>query len=236
MKRILGLSLLAAAVAMTACTSPKVSDLEKRLEAAEQKIAQLEKRPAMPSRPMPAPQDKAYNVPVGSSPVLGNPNAPVAITIFSDYQCPFCAKTDPLLAQAVKDPELKDKVKVVFKHFPLSFHPNARPAAKAALAAGEQGKFWEMTAKLYDNQQSLSPENYSKWAKELGLNTAKFENDLKNNDAKYEDVIKNDSELGTKEASVRGTPTILVGGWELQERSVDGIKNLLKDKKLVPAS
>ncbi len=235
MKRLLGLGTLGLALAIMAVgcnkdakTSDRLADLEKRVE-------QLEKRPAMPTRQMPPEQTAAYQIPVGSSHYLGSKDAPVSLVIFSDYQCPFCATTDALLQEVAKDASLKGKVNVVFKHFPLSFHANAKPAAKAALAAGEQGndKFWAMSAKLYENQKDLTAENFDKWAKELGLNTAKFKADLKNNDSKYDDMIKADMELGIKEAKVRGTPSIFVGGWELKERSVDGVKELIKEKKLL---
>jgi protein-disulfide isomerase len=235
MKHLLGLGILGLAMSIltVGCnkdikTTEKLADLEKRIE-------QLEKRPAMPTRQLPPEQTAAYQIPVGSSYFLGSKDAPVSVVIFSDYQCPFCATTDPLLQEVAKDASLKGKVNVVFKHFPLSFHTNAKPAAKAALAAGEQGndKFWAMTAKLYENQKDLSAENFEKWAKEIGLNTNRFKADLKNNDTKYEDTIKADMELGIKEAKVRGTPSIFVGGWELKERSVDGIKELIKEKKLL---
>ena len=137
-----------------------------------------------------------------------------------------------MLRDIVKDPELTGKVNVVFKQFPLDFHKNARPAAKAALAANEQGKFWEMAEKLYANQKDLAPEAYTKWAQELGLNMKKFEADLKNNDSKYEETIKNDTNLGSTEAKVRGTPSIFVNGWELRQRSVDGVKAIIKEKNL----
>ena len=184
---------------------------------------------------MPPAQEKAYQLPVGMSPVMGKKDAAVSVVIFSDGQCPFCAGADTLLRDAVKDPELKDKVNVVFKNFPLSFHPNAKPAAKAALAAKEQGddKFWAMMEKVFGNQQNLTADNFKKWAKEIGLNVPKFEKSLKDNDGKYEEVIKADIDLGTNTAQVRGTPSIFVGGWELRERSVQGIKNLLKEKNLI---
>lgn len=214
-------------------SSPGMAD---KLDALEKRIAELEKRPAFPQRP-PAPpaQATAYVLPIGQSHVLGNKEAPVTITVFSDFQCPFCAKIDPILEQAMKDPELKDKINVVFKHFPLSFHKEAKPASKAALAAGEQGsdKFWKMSEAIFKNQASLTTDNFTKWAKEIGLNVPKFTKDLKDNDAKYEEVIKADTELGIKVANVRGTPSLFVGGWELRERSVDGVKNVIREKKLI---
>lgn len=218
------------------CKSADSTKVNEKIENLEKRIAALEARPNLPQRPaMPAAQETAYQLPVGSSHVLGNKAAPVTITVFSDYQCGFCAKVDPILAAIVKDPELKDKVNVVMKHFPLSFHKDAKPAAKAALAAGEQGsdKFWAMSEKIFQNQSQLTTENFSKWAKEVGLNVAKFTKDMKDNDAKYEEVMKNDTELGIKVANVRGTPSIYVGGWLLGERSVDAVKNLIREKKLI---
>ena len=224
---------------IAACQPPAggSKELTERIEKLEKKVEALEKRgPATPPRPEPPPpQTTAYNIPNGDSPVLGKKDAKVTLTIFSDFQCPFCARVDPMLRDVVKDPELKDKVNVVFKLFPLSFHNNAKPAAKAALAARDGGgddKFWAMSEKLYAGQKELSPENYSKWAGEIGLDVKKFEKALKDNDAKYEEIIKKDSELGANEAKVRGTPSLFVNGWELRQRSVDGVKALLKEKNL----
>lgn len=226
-------ALLLSTLMTTGCTSKK---MDERIEALEKRVEELEKKPAMAARPqMPPAQEKAYQIPTGISPVLGKQDASVSVVVFSDGQCPFCAGADTLLRDVVKDPELKDKVNVVFKNFPLSFHQNAKPAAKAALAAKEQGndKFWAMMEKVFANQQNLSDDNYKKWAKEIGLNVPKFEKDLKSNDGKYEEAIKADMDLGTNTAQVRGTPSIFVGGWELRERSVQGIKNLLKEKNLI---
>jgi protein-disulfide isomerase len=225
---------------LAACQPPgngSSKELTERIEKLEKKVEALEKRgPAGPARPEPPPtQTAAYNIPIDGSPVMGKKDAKVSVTIFSDYQCPFCARVDPMLYDILKDPELKDKVNVVFKQFPLSFHQNARPASKAALAvrdvAGEE-KFWDYSKKLFENQREFSPENYSKWAGELGVDVKKFEKALKDNDAKYEEIIKKESELGAKEAKVRGTPSIFVNGWELRQRSVDGVKQIIKEKNL----
>ncbi|MBH1988746.1 MAG: thioredoxin domain-containing protein [Myxococcaceae bacterium] len=226
-------TLLISSIALVGCNNKKI---EERLGSLEKRLEELEKKPALAARPpAPAAQEKAYQLPVAHSPVLGKKDANVSVVVFSDGQCPFCAGTDTLLREVVKDPELKEKVNVVFKNFPLSFHPNAKPAAKAALAASEQGgdKFWKMMEKIFANQQNLNEENFKKWAKELGLNLTKFEKSLKDNDGKYEEMIKADMDLGTNQAQVRGTPSIYVGGWELRERSVQGIKNLIKEKNLM---
>ena len=220
------------------CQPPPAGDskeLVERIEKLEKKVASLEKAgPAKRQRRQRQPQTSAYTIPVGDSPVMGKKDAKVNVVIFTDYQCPFCAKVDPMLHDVIKDPELKDKVNVVFKHFPLSFHKDARPASKAAMAAAEQGGefFWKMSEKLYANQRALKPENFSTWAKEIGLDVKKFESDLKANDAKYEAIIDADMKLGQTKAKVRGTPSIYVNGWELRQRSVDGVKSIIKEKKL----
>jgi protein-disulfide isomerase len=234
------LSVAAFSLFAVACQPPAAGnskELTDRLAKLEKKVEALEKRkPAQaPGRRAPPPQTAAYKIPVGDSAVLGPKDAKVTVSIFSDYQCPFCARVDPLLHDVIKDPELKGKVNVVFKHFPLSFHKDAKPASKAALAAKEQGDdfFWKMSEKLYGDQRNLKADNFSKWAKEIGLDVAKFEADLKANDAKYEAMINADMKLGTSEARVRGTPSLFVNGWELRQRTVDGVKALIKDKKMM---
>ncbi|MDP2340571.1 MAG: DsbA family protein [Deltaproteobacteria bacterium] len=227
--------------ALAACQPPAgggSKELVERIEKLEKKVEALEKRPAAsaaPAREAPPPQTEAYKISGGDSPVLGSKSSKIELIVFSDYQCPFCSRIDPMLHDVVKDPELKDKVKVVFKQFPLSFHKDAKPAGKAALAARDVGgdkAFWDMSAKMYANQRALTAENFSVWAKEIDINVGKFEKALKDNDAKYEDVIKAESEMGAKEAKVRGTPSLFVNGWELRQRSVDGVKQLIKEKKL----
>jgi protein-disulfide isomerase len=233
----IGLSAILLSLLVGGCknNNDQTAKMTEEIENLKKRVQVLETRPPFPQRPMVQPQETAYVLPIGASHVLGNKAAPVTITVFSDYQCPYCSKVDPMLSQVINDPELKDKVNVVMKQFPLSFHPNAKPAAKAALAAGEQGseKFWAMSEKLFQNQNQLSAENYTKWAKEIGVDVAKFTKAMKDNDAKYEDAIKNDTELGVKTANVRGTPSIYVGGWLLNDRSVDAIKNLIREKKLI---
>lgn len=210
------------------CTSggntAQLTKMEARLAALEKAI-----KPAGPP-----PQTAAYKIPMGTSPYMGAKDAPVNVVVFSDAECPYCGRVHGLLKSIADDTALKGKVNVVYKHFPLSFHKNAKPAAKAALAAKEQGmeKFWEMKEKFYTDQRNLTAENFTKWAKEIGLDMKKFNADLKANDAKYEKEINADMEMGIKTAKVRGTPSIYVNGWVLNDRSVDGVKNLIKTKKM----
>ncbi len=229
--------LTAAALSVLAACQPPAGgskELVERIEKLEKKVEGLEKRPAgaaaAPARTPPPPQTAAYAIPIQDSPTLGKKDAKINVTVFSDFECPFCSRVDPMLRDILKDPDLKDKVNVIYKHFPLSFHQNAKPAAKASIAADEQGKFWEFSEKLYANQRALTPDNFKKWAGEVGMNVAKFEADLKANDAKYEEIVKRDTDVGTKEAKVRGTPSIFVNGWELRQRSVEGVKEIIKEK------
>src|SRR6185312_10750016 len=124
-----------------------------------------------PSAPSADSNDK-YDVKVGDAPVKGPASAPVTVVAFSDFQCPFCSRAVPTIHQL--ETEYGGKVKIVFKQFPLPFHDKAHLAAEAALAAHEQGKFWQMHDKLFANQQALDRPSLEKYAQELGLDMAKF--------------------------------------------------------------
>jgi protein-disulfide isomerase len=115
-----------------------------------------------------------FKIPVGSSPVLGSPNALVTIVIFSDFQCPFCSRVEPTL-KSIRD-KYGDKVRIVWKNEPLPFHPRAEPAAEVALEAraekGDKG-FWDAHDKLFENQKDLSDEGILKVASVVGVNAEK---------------------------------------------------------------
>jgi len=160
--------------------------------------------PAAPAQPS---ADQVYKVPLGNSPVQGGKAPKVTIVAFSEFQCPFCSRVLPTLKQ-VHDTYGED-VAVVFKHLPLPFHDNAKGAARAAVAAGLQGKFWEMHDKMFANQQTLGRENLDTYAKEIGLNMAKFAKDL--DSTAVNDQIAADEALAGK-VGARGTPTFFVNG------------------------
>ena len=140
-------------------------------------------------------------------PVRGNPKAPVTLVLFSDFQCPFCSRIEPTLAQVEKT--YGDKVKVVWKHQPLPMHPNAIPAAIAAEAAREQGKFWEMHDRLFADQRDLNAATYERYASELGLDMPRFKAAVAAN--RGQDRIAADQALAGK-VGVSGTPTLFVNG------------------------
>lgn len=234
MNRFLLSGLLVALVLLNGCTAfdKKIAELTELVKKLEARIEALEKI-VSPHKEEPAKQQAAYDIPVGESYVLGKKDARVAISVFSNFQCPYCARADKALRDLLNDPKLNEQIKIVFKHFPFDRHPEARPAAKATMAAGEQGKFWELADKIFTHQNDMSQKNYEKWAKEIGLNVDKFKKDLKDNDAKYNELIDKDIKLGAENAKLEGTPWILVGGWLLEgEINADTIRKMIEEKKL----
>ncbi|MGM0558608.1 MAG: DsbA family protein [Myxococcota bacterium] len=164
-----------------------------------------------PKKPKPAEKVDEANLKIGDAPVKGPANAPVTIVEFSDFECPYCKRGTDNLEEAVS--KFDGKVKIAFKHYPLPFHKAAKPAAKAAMAAGEQGKFWEMHDLLFDNQKQLKQDGlYEKLAKQLGLNMAKFKKDMQK--PEYDKIIEQDMAQGQK-VGVRGTPAFFINGKRL---------------------
>lgn len=198
------------------------------IEANQNKI--LTASQAQPRQAAAAPGVNAVvNIPIGNSPIKGNKKAPVTIVEFSDFQCPYCAQIQPTLSEVLK--AYPKEVKLVFKHYPLSFHPHAKNAAKATLAAMEQGKFWEMHDAVFANFSQLSNEKFKELASQIGLNMEKFIADY--NSDKYEPQLLQDFNAA-RAAGVTGTPTLFINGKRLMRRSVDDFKeainNALKGK------
>ena len=121
----------------------------------------------------PGASTEVYKVAVGDAPTKGGKQPKVTIVEFSDFQCPFCSRVEPD-ARASWSRTTATTCSSSFRHNPLPFHNNAMPAALAAEAAREQGKFWEMHDKLFANQQTLDAPSLEKYAQELGLNMGKF--------------------------------------------------------------
>ena len=168
------------------------------------------KEVAMPGaggRPTPPKPTGPVDIKLGRAPVYGNKAAPVKMIVFSDFECPFCGRVNPTIEQVKK--EYGSKVAVAFKHFPLGFHKNAKPAAIASLAAHRQGKFWEMHDKLFENQRQLQRADFISYAKDLGLNVSQFEKDL--DDPKLAQWVDADMAEGSK-VGVRGTPATFING------------------------
>ena len=117
-------------------------------------------------------------------------------------------------------------VKFVYKEFPLPMHQNAMNAARAAVAAKRQGKFWEMHDKLFANQRELQLEKLKEYAQQIGLDMVKFEQDLVAPEVQKE--IEEDKQLAAQ-AQVTGTPTLFVNGKRVTNRSVDGLKSIIDE-------
>jgi len=153
--------------------------------------------------PAPAPVD----VHVGTAPTKGALGAPVTIVVFSDFQCPYCARAEKTLMQIEK--VYGDKVRFAFRNQPLPFHDGARPAARAALAAGQQGKFWEYHDALFAHQESLDRDSLEAYASELGLDLGRFRTALDSQEV----GAQLDADLAeARRVSVVGTPTFFVNG------------------------
>lgn len=144
--------------------------------------------------------------------VIGPENAKVTLVEYSEFQCPFCKRFHPTVKQILE--EYKDDVKYTFKHFPLSFHLNARSASIASECAGDQGKFVEYGDTLFENQEEWSQEEapeaiYDKYAKNLGLDVAEFKTCMTDGDFGYkiDQHMVEGAEFG-----VSGTPAMFING------------------------
>lgn len=145
---------------------------------------------------------------VGSSPLQGAKDAKVLLLEFSDFQCPFCAKAQATLKEFMS--KHSSQVALVYKHFPLtSIHPEAMPAAKAAWAAGQQGKFWQYHDALFAQQEKLGDGFYIATAKSLGLDVNRFNRDR--NSAAATAAIQQDIQMAEK-LGVDGTPFFVMNG------------------------
>ena len=143
---------------------------------------------------------------IGDSPTMGAKDRKIVMVEFSDFQCPYCATASVSVKQFMA--KHKDKVTLVYKHFPLTqIHPEALPAARAAWAANKQGKFWEYHDILFANQAKLGEPLYLETATKLKLDLKKFNADRKIADA----AIVKDFTLGRK-VGIEGTPTFILNG------------------------
>ena len=204
----------------------QLSDLEKKqdeiLKQIElRKVDSVRQQADGFQRPQAPDPNKVYAIDLGVSPVKGDPKAKVTIVEFSDFQCPYSKTFHPVFTGAAN--AYPNDVKFVFKNFPLGFHPQARPAAKALLAANEQGKYWEMMELLFENAGTLSDAKFKELAGILKLDVNRFEKDLKEKDAQWEKLIEADM-AEAKKAEVMGTPTFYLNGKRTQARTAEDLK------------
>lgn len=150
-----------------------------------------------------------FNVDISKSPTLGGKDAPVTIIEYSDFQCPYCSKAAATVTEIKK--KFGSKVKVVFKHFPLPIHREARPASEASMCVHDQNpdKFWKYHDLLFANQDKFDEASLEKFAKDSGVNVDKFKECFKS--GKFRETVQKDYMDGDK-LGVKSTPTFFVNG------------------------
>ena len=148
-------------------------------------------------------------LPVGARDhVQGSPTAAVTLVEYGDFECPHCGAAHATIKHIQQI--LGDRVRFVFRHFPLTqIHPHAERAAEAAEAAGAQGRFWEMHDLLFENQQALDDRHLVLFAEELGLDMVRFARELA--EGRYRERVREDFMSGVR-SGVNGTPTFFING------------------------
>jgi protein-disulfide isomerase len=159
----------------------------------------------------------------------GPATAPVTVFEWSDYECPFCQRAQDVLQRL--QGEFADRVRFVFKDFPLRSHPNALPAAIAARCAGAQGRYWEYHDLLFVAQPDLARDHLIGYARRLGLDTPAFTECL--DSGRYRDAVLAEQREG-REAGVRATPTFFLNRRKIEgalplEEFREAIKQALRD-------
>jgi protein-disulfide isomerase len=156
-------------------------------------------------------------------PSQGPSNAPIVMIEFSDFQCPFCQRAEPTVEQVLKT--YGNKIRFVYRHFPLPNHPNARPAAEAAACAEEQGRFWQYHKELFGNSSKLSNDDLKSYAARAGLDQKRFADCFDGGKLK----TRVDADIEEAEAAgVSGTPAFFING-----RPLDGAQPFSAFKQII---
>lgn len=194
----------------------KVEMLQKGTTAAapQQAAAPNAQAPQQPAAP--DPEQIKKDLKMGHLPIKGSQSAKVTMVEFSDFECPFCGRFyKETLPQIIKDYVDTGKMKIYYRHYPLTFHPKAAPLANASECANDQGAFWQMHDKIFDNNATVSnmtDDQIKQWGADLGLNTSQF-NGCYDNKA-HQDKIDEDQKDGVA-VGVSGTPTFYINGKQL---------------------
>jgi protein-disulfide isomerase len=165
------------------------------------------------------PDPPMFEIAIDDRPWKGGANAPVTIVEFTDYECPSCSATQPVLDDVAK--EFGDKVKLVVRNFPLAQHAHAFKAAEASEAAREQGKYWEYAALLFANQKALEVPKLKEYASRLGLDRNKFDAAL--DSGRFSNRVKRDLADGDR-IGVDSTPSVFINGKRTRDRTREGLK------------
>jgi protein-disulfide isomerase len=215
-------------------TQVQLVSAEAQLGTMQARLDALEKAPPRPAGPTVGKPDPSlvYRVELGDAQAIGPADALVTIVTFSDFQCPYCARVSPTITALRK--EYGADLRYAFKHNALSFHKEARAAAIAAEAAGEQGKFWEMHDKLFENPKALTETNFIAWARELGLDVKRFERDLASTTLgdRVDRHQRQANDLGA-----RGTPSFFINGrFSSGARPIEAFREIIDAEKAKAAA
>jgi len=209
------------------------SDLDSAIAKLESKIGNTQQAPSQPSQPV--------KISLDNDPIRGDPDAPITIVEFSDFQCPFCARfhvqTLPLLLEEYID---SGKVNLVYRDFPIqSIHPNALPAAVAAECANEQGKYWEYHDTLFEKQNDWSRldsdsaiSKFSQYASNTGLEQQQFDSCLES--GKYLEEVQGDLSDG-RDYDITGTPGFFIGNDDIGFVKINGAQPFDSFQKIIDA-
>ena len=166
--------------------------------------------------------EKTYDFDLSEAPRKGPADASVKVVEFADFQCPHCKRASAMIDEIAKE---YDDVAVYFKNFPLSGHGQASVAAKAAVAAQKQGKFWPMHDLLFEHQRSLSNERIDSFARRIGLNAKKFKQQMQSKQVAKR--VAADRQEGMN-AGIKGTPAIFINGSQFMgEMSKEGLSKAI---------
>ncbi|MEO1373888.1 MAG: thioredoxin domain-containing protein [Cyanobacteria bacterium J06635_10] len=160
---------------------------------------------------------------IAQSPVTGDIQDKIILVEFSDFQCPYCRRVSKTVSKFIK--KHRARVVLVYKHYPLNIHPQALPAASAAIAAAQQNKFWEYHDALFKNQQQLGESLYVATAKKLGLDIEKFNRDR--NSSQAQAAIEQDMQLANQ-LGINGTPLFV-----MKDKVFSGAVELSEFEKLL---
>lgn len=159
----------------------------------------------------------------GSEP-LGPEDAPVTIVVFSDFECPHCRRASEILLRLQR--ENPARIRIYYKHFPLDSHPMAMSAARACVAARDQGKYWEFHEQLYENQDEIGPGLYVRIATGLGMDLDRFEAERISQESATR--VQRDKLEGQR-IGVEATPTIFVNGRRFQD-SIEALDEWIEEE------
>ena len=209
------------------------SDLADAISKLESKIGNTQKAPSQSPQPV--------RISLDDDPIRGDPNAPISIVEFSDFQCPFCARfhvqTLPLIIEEYIE---EGKVNLVYRDFPIqSIHPNALPAAVAAECANEQGRYWEYHDMLFEKQNgwnrldsNTAISTFSQYATDVGLEQQQFDSCL--GSGKYLEEVQGDLSDG-RDYGISGTPGFFIGNDEIGFVKLSGAQPFDSFKKIIDA-